>query len=368
MGFFSSSRSDTQQMCNALQRREIAVTLESTRGVDTIIDDAYLLDPRLISCVASWSGNQSTSGTFGIKKTYRINIEYAPNTPENINDVIIDDGTWSPKSLISSGHPVPSYVQLITKDPKDLEKRLNESFNLLREASFGLTGAEYILSAPCGEYSAFGVDFHFCVDPARGNMWMESSKRQIAEIDRKCFGSAPKLMKVFLAFSYLQQNCIYDSDTKALIDRDGAEVTLERPWVRLPYGPLCRGIGICEGIAAAFKMFMDYFGIENRVVFGKAGEGRDLEPHSWNMIHLGDYWFHVDATAGIDGEGIYVGSFLKSDNAMEQTYIWDTAQYPRCISKKPDYSSVESYIDDHFDELLDSGIEERYLRPSDITE
>lgn len=367
MGFFNSG-ADAQQVCAVLQRREKVLSIVTSRKVDDLIEEAYALDPRLCGCIEGWSGNHSAAGTLGLKQSYRLNLEYSKYTPPNINDVIVDNGRWRLDDLLKGGEELPDYVVIVTKGVDDLQNRLNESLNDLRSNCFGLLGATYYTTPPSGEYSSVIVEFQYCVDPSRAKMWMQSAQRRVSEIDRSCFGTAPKLIKVFLAFSYLQQQCMYDQESSDLISAKGDEAQLSKPWVRLPYGPLCRGEGICEGIAAAFKMFMDYFGIENRIVFGRAGEGNDTDPHSWNMVRLGDQWFHVDATAGIGGEGVYVGAFLKCDSDMEHMYLWDVGSTPRCVVRRPDYSSVETYVDEHFDDLLASGVEERYMRPEDITE
>lgn len=367
MGLFNSG-ADSQHVCAVLKRREKTLTVVTSRKVDDIIEEAYALDPRLCGCIENWSGSQSTTGALGIKKTYKLNLTYAPYTPDDVNDIIIDDGNWSFKQLTQNGSELPDYIRVVTKSVKDFEKKIDAGLEELRNTVFGLTGVTYTTSQPSGEYTSIAVIFKYCVDGARSKMWMQSAQRKVVEIDHNFFGNAPKLIKVFLAFSYIQQNCLYDQETADLIETQGSTVDVSRPWVRLPYGPLCRGEGICEGIAAAYKLFMDYFGIDNQIVIGRAGEGSETGSHSWNMIKLGDQWFHVDPTAGIGGEGVYVGAFLKCDSEMEHLYLWDTSKYPRCIMKRPNYSSVELYVDEHFDELIESGVEEKYMQPDDISE
>ena len=123
-----------------------------------------------------------------------------------------------------------------------------------------------------------------------------------------------------------------------------------------------KNIGICSGISAAYKMFMDYYGITSRIVLGKADGGN----HSWNMISLSNQYYHVDATFGITGDGVYVGSFMKDDTFMSDTHLWDIKKYPQCISKHPNYDYVENYIDEHCDELIRQGVDQAYLCPSEI--
>ena len=69
-------------------------------------------------------------------------------------------------------------------------------------------------------------------------------------------------------------------------------------------GPFFRAKGVCEGMAKAFKLLCNYFGIKCMVVIGdvkakenniKASEkGSDL--HAWNIVKINDKSYHVDVT------------------------------------------------------------------------
>ena len=90
------------------------------------------------------------------------------------------------------------------------------------------------------------------------------------------------------------------------------------------YGPLRLNIGTSEGYALTYKLLCDSVGIECQVVKGRL----DNEEHFWNIIYIGDRYYHVDAFA-CDEAG-YNSVFMASDSDMLGAYWWDTELYPTC--------------------------------------
>jgi hypothetical protein len=82
------------------------------------------------------------------------------------------------------------------------------------------------------------------------------------------------------------------------------------------YGALVRGDAVSEGAAMAFKLLCDMLDINALVVTGYYRGGE----HAWNLVRLGDTWYHVAVVPGI---------FLQSDEseAME-SFHWTEAHYP----------------------------------------
>ncbi|MDE6774988.1 MAG: leucine-rich repeat protein, partial [Ruminococcus sp.] len=62
---------------------------------------------------------------------------------------------------------------------------------------------------------------------------------------------------------------------------------------------------VCEGYSKACNLLFNYAGIESYYVHSF--------DHAWNIVKLGDYYFHVDSTWD-DGENISYNHFLKSDD------------------------------------------------------
>ncbi len=64
-------------------------------------------------------------------------------------------------------------------------------------------------------------------------------------------------------------------------------------------GAFLHNKAVCEGIAKAFKLLCNEFGIKCIVVLGKADKEGDFSGdkyHAWNLVKIGDESYHVDVT------------------------------------------------------------------------
>lgn len=64
-------------------------------------------------------------------------------------------------------------------------------------------------------------------------------------------------------------------------------------------GPLCHGIGVCEGIAKTAKLLFDAVGIDSAVLIGEADDSVDGIAgmrHAWNLVWIGRKPYHLDVT------------------------------------------------------------------------
>jgi len=90
------------------------------------------------------------------------------------------------------------------------------------------------------------------------------------------------------------------------------------------FGALITGNAVGEGFAMAFKALCDELQFDCRVVLGQM----DGKVHAWNIVALEGYYYHID-TAIAALYGLEAG-FLKNDEDILDTYIWDTEKNPRC--------------------------------------
>lgn len=62
-------------------------------------------------------------------------------------------------------------------------------------------------------------------------------------------------------------------------------------------GPLQQGVGVCEGIAKTVKLLCDRMGIECIIAISQANPEAGVRyRHAWNLVRLGNTWYHLDAT------------------------------------------------------------------------
>lgn len=102
-------------------------------------------------------------------------------------------------------------------------------------------------------------------------------------------------------------------------------------------GVLLHGRGVCQSYALAYQMLLDKVGIESLYISGTANGGN----HGWNLVKLGDAWYHVDCTWDDPGTG---GSeqrsyFCLSDAQMAKDHEWhsDWKYMPACESEEYNY-------------------------------
>lgn len=107
------------------------------------------------------------------------------------------------------------------------------------------------------------------------------------------------------------------------------------------YGALMDGTAVCAGYAQAYRLLMEYAGVDCEYVTGRARGGG----HAWNIVKIDGEWYHVDTTWDdpIPNKEGYVryNYFLRSDTAMSKDHSNWTASYA-CTSTKYDGTTLPS--------------------------
>ena len=97
-----------------------------------------------------------------------------------------------------------------------------------------------------------------------------------------------------------------------------------RPLSTTAFGALVQGAATSEGYAMAFKALMDLLGVDSHVVQGEREDGR----HVWNIVGIGDYYYHVDISL-LAFLGPEYTLFLSDESMLLQKgYSWDVRLYP----------------------------------------
>ena len=77
-------------------------------------------------------------------------------------------------------------------------------------------------------------------------------------------------------------------------------------------GALIENKGVCESYARTFELILNYLEIENVFVAGVGNNGYTSEPHAWNLVKLGNYYYWVDCTWD-DNDPIKYTYFMKGN-------------------------------------------------------
>lgn len=92
------------------------------------------------------------------------------------------------------------------------------------------------------------------------------------------------------------------------------------------YGALVEHSADSKGMALAFQALCNAVDLECRVVQGSIGS-MGTEEHYWNIIRLGEDYYHVDISQFVFDRSY---AFLMSDEMLWGTYIWAAENYPAC--------------------------------------
>ena len=96
-----------------------------------------------------------------------------------------------------------------------------------------------------------------------------------------------------------------------------------------PHDVLKYRTAVCVGYATTFRMFMQMFDIECKVVHSS-----DLT-HSWDLVKLDDGWYHTDCY--MDSESNNYQNFNMDDTRCSQGHDWTKEYFPAANGKKYNY-------------------------------
>ena len=168
----------------------------------------------------------------------------------------------------------------------------------------------------------------------------------------------PPFMKVWITYSYIQQNVDYDTAYVCSV-KAGMAIGSES---ETAFGALINKRAVSRGIAEAFALVLNTAGIECLVIKGIVNLANSEDEYYWNMVKLGITYYHVDAVWHIGDKGVNISRFMKCDREFIREHRW-VASYP---TAKIDYmfDEIDIYINERKTELWAANIDKYLLEPS----
>lgn len=150
-------------------------------------------------------------------------------------------------------------------------------------------------------------------------------KQAVSEIEARCPSS--NYEKLMCIYEYLQDRLRYDTQelhTKGV-----------RPMSHNAYGTLLNNTGVCDGISSAFALIAQKMGFDCTLVHGKAAfRTESLSGHAWNLVKVGNAFYHLDLTWDINhkevAEDYSYEYFCVTDADISANHEWDRTSTPRC--------------------------------------
>jgi len=309
--------------------------------------------------------NESKGWIFTYRTDYRAVLEYeAPCKGFNLNDVLEDNGSFEImqylKSYKKNFHRYPMYIPIVSSDTKRILNALD--INVVHQEFLGI---ENLLRQGV-ENSYLTIFFEYKYDPEQIYNMELAAEKEAEKLVIYLYGDGkiPPFLKIFLAFSYIQQTAKYDSVYIEAQKRGvkGMDIAPELPFSIL--GSMSKK-AVSKGISEAFKLIMDKSGIECILVPGKVNITNSEDAYYWNLVKINGVWYHIDATWFIDKDGINVARFMCNDHIFLKEHEWYQGT-PNAKGTTYNYDNIEEHIDENYDKYIDAGVPEKHLRPAEV--
>lgn len=180
--------------------------------------------------------------------------------------------------------------------------------------------------------------------------------------------------KLMCLYEYLQNNVSYDSKELEYSCKYGNSLN---PASHNAYGALIAKTAVCDGISAAFSLLAQHMGYDCTIVGGSAAfMTKGFSSHAWNVIHVGDKFYHIDATWDVNhhqqtNEYSYE-YFCMNDDSINTDHNWDITTTPACnyedlsfYIKSGCYANTSSQVDEIFTRYAKSKSKVVRLKVSD---
>lgn len=97
------------------------------------------------------------------------------------------------------------------------------------------------------------------------------------------------------------------------------------------YGVLVNHVGVCDGYAKAFTMFMDILGVPSERVVGSSYYNKKAVNHAWNRVYVNGQYLNIDVTwddpVPDRGENIRYDYYLITDKELAKDHNWEASQF-----------------------------------------
>ncbi len=162
------------------------------------------------------------------------------------------------------------------------------------------------------------VELNFTYVTSRDSLRMMQTCVEPLYISAKAYvsGDADEHQKFVQMYSFLMKRFDYKIQTS----------------ITPAYSLLQHGVGDGKAFATVYASMCRNAGMDCIYVTGT----RDGKPWSWNIIHDGDEYYHVDLLRCLEE-----GMFLEMTDAEMNGYVWDYSAYPACGTSQPPVNPAE---------------------------
>lgn len=357
-----------RKLLNAIQSRQRSVSLEhcTVGSFNSIFDAVVDADPRVIVYIEleKLQYNYSKKSMLSINEDYGVTIEYSSKF-SRIEEIVVYDSKKNAESIIDNR--IKDEICVVGKDMDSFLGSLNSVYSKYTDTLEGFQQL-YWETMSYRDYGIVNLHVQFSAEIMQRQGMLKKTDFEVNRIisEMRNVNRIPIFLKIFLAFSYVQQNCSFNRT--AQLEKLEAGQKTKYTNASMAYGVINDHSASSKGIAWMLKHLLDAMNIENIIVRGKIEDTFiKSEDYYWNMVIVDGQFYHIDASWNIDMDGIFVGGFMKDDAFMAYTHMWYD-YYPNAKGTRFDYDYVEEYLIDNGEDLLDMGILDYLLFPEPVND
>ena len=135
--------------------------------------------------------------------------------------------------------------------------------------------------------------------------------------DQSAGKKADDFAKAKAAYDYLIEHCAYD------YDYSGNSLQETQTTASYADGALLDHKAVCSGYSRAFKLIMDYCGIECMCVSNS--------DHEWNVVKLEGNYYHIDVTWADTEQNTGERYFCVTDEEIYKDHEKPAFELPECV-------------------------------------
>lgn len=240
-------------------------------------------------------------------------------------------------------------------------------------SAFVMDHPEFIgLDHGCTVYSNGWIRFEtfaFWNEAKRRNDYTDKLTEKVREIAALAENEEDDFHKALFVYDYIGKTAHYDFDRLEEAQKEDGDP--ESELIYTAYGCLVDGGCVCSGYTAAIKLVLNELGIECYRVSGESCG----ESHAWNVVKMGDNWYHLDLTwdddafFGENGEelpnSVSFEYFGLTDEAISEDHTVDDEQFsiPECSADEFNYYR---YFDLLIDEYSEEAVNEKLAKQMEM--
>ena len=211
-----ANETTVRKLLNAIQSRQRSVSLEHcpVGSFNAIFDAVVDADPRVIVYIdlEKLQYNYSKKSMLSLSEDYMVTIEYSSRF-SRIEDIVVYDTRKNVESIVNNRNK--DEICVVGKDIDSFLGSLNSVYSKYTDTLEGFQQL-YWETMTYREYGIVNLYVQFSADIMQRQGMLKKTDFEVNRIisEMRNVNRIPVFLKIFLAFSYVQQNCSFNKNAQ----------------------------------------------------------------------------------------------------------------------------------------------------------